>query len=808
MSILSLQAQKHCFIAYVYDAQTKKPMQYVNLWVPSLQTGSVSDENGKFILLTDKPIDSIKISYIGYQTLHVPIKKEIKTNHFYLSKNTSTLPEVRVFAGESPANRLVRLVQKHAKENNPYYYSSYRCKQYSKSFFSSEIVNDSLTEVFFLNNTNDTMGNKELYDVLKNQHFFLAESLIERNYKFPGKKNDLLLASKISGFKDPFFQVVLSQMLSFSFYDEKYILLYGSYINPLSDKNFSHYFFWIEDTAFVGIDTLFTVSFKPYKNKEFHGVTGYMTIHSANWAIQDVVVSPVIDASFLSFVTEQHYDRINGKYWFPTKTNSKLTINNFKVNLMPITCYTSIKNKEINIGLRQRNSQFVSDEIYLDSPETYERKSDSILAKYRDDTISIKDVHTYAFWDTVKKDIDMDKFFFITKTLISGEIPYKWIDFKLDRILKFTGQEIARVGIGIETNDRLSEYFSVGGFLGYGFKDTKCKWGLNGSVLFAKRRKLRLSMAASHDLFKAGSNVDYRTNDEYQFSFSKANNLILVMAGLLKHYDYTKQAEVGFSGLINRWLEAKVSISYTMYNSGYKYAFTPMSSSIKPNFSYTISEVSLFLKISPKSTLYSFGNFDLNQETNRPEVVFRYSRGIKGLLGSNFTYNRFDLIVLQIVNIQSLGDFRYRVKAGFVDNDLPYSSLYSLHGAWLYSDFFDENALATMRVDEFVSDKYVSAQVSQKFPKLYKSEFSIPIPQLLLHGAWGDIRHPEFHQGSDIQIKSMNHGFFEAGLALHNLLQTDIIGIGIGVFYRFGYYAFPKVIDNFSFRLSVRLFGI
>jgi len=804
--ILVSIAQKHCFKAYIYDAESKEALQYVNIWVPSLKTGTVSDENGKFILFSNQVIDSLRISYIGYQTLCISTQLGTNNQRFYLKKQSSVLPEIRIVAGESSANRIVRLVQQHIKENNPYYYPSYTVKQYAKTFFSSEIVNDSLAEIIFLDTINALFGNKELYSMLKRQHFFLSESVMERNYKFQGKKNDRLLASKISGFNDPFFQILFTQMQSFSFYDEKYMLFYNTFKNPLSDKNFSFYFFYLEDTAVIGNDTLFTISFKPLKNKKFEAITGYMVIHSGDWAVEHVVAAPVINTSILSFITEQHYEKIDGKYWFPVLTSSKLNIKTFGSSL-PVTSYTSIKNKEIHIGIPLKNRQFINDEIYIDSPETYKQKSDSILAIYRDAPISPKDEHTYIFWDTVKKDINIDESIFALKTLASGEIPIKWIDFKLDRILKFTGQETARLGIGLETNDHLSKYFLIGGYFGYGFKDNKCKWGLNSGVLLEGKRKLRLSVSAYHDIFKAGSNVEARLNDTYRFSMAKANNIILVINGLLNNYDYVRHADIDFSGIINRWLEGKLIFSYTQHQAAYIYTFTSLKTEITSNFSYSLAEISLLFHIKSTSTLYTFGDLNMHQKTFRPEVSMLYSRGIKGVFGSDFTYNRLDFNIEQTINFRLLGDFHYLIKAGFVDNDLPYSALYSVHGAWLACDVFDANSFATMRIDEFLSDKYVSFQVSQKFPALYKTELSIPIPQLLFHIAWGDLRHPEYHLGNPVNFKQMNHGYFEAGIAVHDILHTDLTGIGIAVFYRFGYYRLPTVIENFSFRITVSIFG-
>jgi len=61
-------------------------------------------------------------------------------------------------------------------------------------------------------------------------------------------------------------------------------------------------------------------------------------------------------------------------------------------------------------------------------------------------------------------------------------------------------------------------------------------------------------------------------------------------------------------------------------------------------------------------------------------------------------------------------------------------------------------------------------------------------PQFALHHAlgYGDMAHKEYHSTS---FKTMDKGFFEGGLVINNLLTSNISGIGIGVFYRYGAYA-------------------
>ena len=69
----SLNAQRYSFTAYVYDAESRQALEYVNIWVPSLHTGTISDKNGKFVLMTTQVVDSLCLSCIGYESIFLRI---------------------------------------------------------------------------------------------------------------------------------------------------------------------------------------------------------------------------------------------------------------------------------------------------------------------------------------------------------------------------------------------------------------------------------------------------------------------------------------------------------------------------------------------------------------------------------------------------------------------------------------------------------------------------------------------------------------------------------------------------------------
>ncbi|MFT6027091.1 MAG: hypothetical protein ACI8P5_001350, partial [Bacteroidia bacterium] len=43
------------------------------------------------------------------------------------------------------------------------------------------------------------------------------------------------------------------------------------------------------------------------------------------------------------------------------------------------------------------------------------------------------------------------------------------------------------------------------------------------------------------------------------------------------------------------------------------------------------------------------------------------------------------------------------------------------------------------------------------------------------------------------------------GLIIDDIIKLNLIGIGGGVFYRYGPYAFSKQIDNLAFKISMKI---
>ncbi|MEY2899489.1 MAG: hypothetical protein RL138_1542, partial [Bacteroidota bacterium] len=75
---LSSFAQKRVISGVVKDAHTEELLPYISVYVPGTEMGTSTDEKGAYILVIDKPADSILFSTVGYTSVKRPIGKELK----------------------------------------------------------------------------------------------------------------------------------------------------------------------------------------------------------------------------------------------------------------------------------------------------------------------------------------------------------------------------------------------------------------------------------------------------------------------------------------------------------------------------------------------------------------------------------------------------------------------------------------------------------------------------------------------------------------------------------------------------------
>ena len=804
----------------VIDAETKEPLAFVNIIQSGTKTGISTDIDGKFTLRSEKPIYSIYLTYVGYYPQQYSIPNgELDKIVIKLHRKTYDLNEVVILPTENPAHRIIDSVLANRYQNDPEKLKSFSYTSYEKTIFTAKldtinrvtfdstgawqrdtILPEPDTSMFMVEDTtiSDSSMN-ELKDFFNKQDIAIMESVVERKFMAPDKNYENVKANRISGFKDPIFVFLVSQIQSTSFYKEFFNILNKSYINPISTGSKNKYIFIIEDTLYTErLDTVFVISYRPRPNTNFDGLEGVLYINSYKWAIQNAIARPARDEG-LSIKIQQMYELIDSIQWFPVQLNTDVIVSNMEIVAgderarLVGTGKSYIRDIVINPDLVRRQLAVLGVDVDPNSNE----KPESYWNAYRVDSLTERDRRTYAFLDSVGKEANFDKMARSFESLMSGRIPWKFIDIDLDRIIKYNDYQGFYLGLGAHTNDKVSRYFKVGGYWGYGFKDKSAKYGGDVSVVLSRRHEVSWGAQYSYDLVESGGVRFFDDNDNYltgenwrNFLVSRMNptkNLSTTLGfRLLRDFKFglgfkviTKEASDGYQYQIATGEGTSVTqdvFQFTQVTAGFRFAF-------REEFIVT------------KRARMSLG-------TKYPVLWLEYTRGIDGFLDGEYGYNRLDAKIVKSFYTKYLGKTTLMLKGGYIDRAIPATDLFNGNGSYRFFTIFADNSFGTMKMNEFLSDRYVALYFTHNFGKLLKRwEKFQPEFVLTTNAAFGWLKYDANHLG--ITYKTMDKGFYESGFLINNLLNLRVYSLGVGASYRWGPYSYPMFKDNIALKVSI-----
>jgi hypothetical protein len=138
--------------------------------------------------------------------------------------------------------------------------------------------------------------------------------------------------------------------------------------------------------------------------------------------------------------------------------------------------------------------------------------------------------------------------------------------------------------------------------------------------------------------------------------------------------------------------------------------------------------------------------------------------------------------------------------------DVPYVKMFNMRGNHTRSlQIVSENAFETMRMNEFAGNAFGAFFLRHNFGNIIMNN-KWSKPELTISHAMGiSWLQNTISRHINLDVVPMNKGYYESGFILDNILKSGQVGIGVGVFYRYGPYTLPKTIENFSFKLSAKI---
>lgn len=784
-----LMAQILSLKGSVIDSVTGEKLPFVTIIINNINTqGANTDSAGNFSVESSKPITSLNFSFVGYKSKRFTFETSDKKYSLLVSLAPEHLElnDVIVLSGENPADRIIKMAVKNRDQNNYGNLNSYAYKAYEKFDVTGipppEGAKDSLR--------------KKLYRFMESNHLLIMESVVERKHLYPNLNKETVIAQKVSGLQSPNFTMLISELQSTNFYEPYIDITTTDFVNPVSPGSWDKYFFNIEDTVYQGKDTVFVISYHPSKGKHFVSLKGILEINTDGYAIQHVTATPSDTALATVFASIEHrYVKVDSVHWFPSMMGVELGFKKFVFNGLRVEMSgkTYIKDPIINPPMSKKDFDGVSIDILDDAAE----KPIEYWEQNRLDTLTRKEVKTYAFIDSIGKKYHLDRKAAWLSAFQDGNFRLPYVSIQIYNTIKFNRPEGIRAGLGLETNSDFSHRYQLGAFAAYGVRDEIWKYGGFARWKLYAPKNIALTFRASID-YEENGGVHFFQQD-YWGSGSGARNYTIT------NFDLVDRKQLEFTARIRKYVNFQLTGYSTLRKVTGDYLFLD-SSTDEPRLidQFHFAGLRAAIRFSYKEKVVE--SFDHYYWVNQgyPILWLQVTQGLKGFLGSDFTYTKYEAMVSQYFNTKSFGVTSITVMSGVVDGTIPSSELFTGRSSYAAFGLYAPLSFQTMRSGEFLDDRYVSIFFKQDFLSniIQWGKFQ-PNFEFVTSVAWGILAHPETHVNTS--IKSMEKGYFESGIKADHLISKKMLGIvrlgvGIGVFYRYGAYAFSNQWDNFAFK--------
>lgn len=790
---VNLKAQMTTF--QLKDFYTQEPIPFAKINLPLGEKPVLADIDGFFSLSLPNSV-SLDTAQIGIRAFGF---RDTTFTYAYLRSNLILLlkpamlqfQEVVILPGENPAHRIMNQVISNRKKNNPTENGSFQYDAYSKFHFTLDP--DALQKLKNLPVDKRDSNDLSMIEFFETRHLFLIESESRRKFSPPARDKEEILAYKVSGFNDPMFSTFAQEMQSFSFYENQFSVLGKNYINPIALGGINRYLFILEDTTLRGKDTVYTISFRPRKGKNFNGLKGQLYINTNGFAIEKVVAEPMEEDQTTSVKIVQEYAFLEDKRWFPIKLNSELRMSGLElsdnVKETAIIGKGSTYLHDIQFDTEFKRSEF-SNGIAVETAADAGTKSDQSWDSLRLFSLSEADQKTYVFIDSLSKANNLDKFLALSKVLASGKIPMGNFNLDLRRLLQYNLYEGYRFGLGLETSEKLMKRVTIGGYGAWATKDKAWKYGAFGEVLLHRKKEIKFRTSFHDDLVERGG-IQWRTPP------SAINSNQVYRQLYVRNFDRQRLAEAQLSGYFFRNIRTTFFGNYQriQFLENYQYA------DLVDQTNFDVSEAGVELSWQMRDRVSMLGNTRVSLGSKYPRIQLRYAKGITGIGEANWSYDRFYAEISQQIPVLALGKFMWMAQVSGNSSDIPlvFNQIVSgTGGNWRLSV---PNTFETILPGTFYSDRQAAVYTRFTFNAI-KSKFKWMKPQIGLHHAIG-IGEMTNRNKHSMAFQTMEKGYCETGIIIDKLLISNFSGFGIGVFMPYGAYAVPQLEKNITMKLSL-----
>lgn len=702
----------------VTDANSGDPLPFVSVLLKGTTTGTTTDFDGNYLVKTQAPVDSIVVSYIGYKTRAKKVVRNASQEiNFQLEEEVTTLQEIVVHAGENPAFAVMRNVIDQKTANDKRSLTAYEYDTYTKV----EIDVDNMSEQFRkrkvvqkITQVLDSVERIAGEDGKPILPLFISESVSKFYYRNnPTLRYEHIQKSKINGvgIQDGTLitQFIGTSFQEYNFYQNWLNIVGKDFVSPLADGWRIYYDFDLTDSLYIGDHFCYRIDFAPRSPQDL-AFTGTLWIAKENWALKqiDAAVGKQANLNFIEKIRiQQELAPTVAGPWVPLKNRvlvdvSELT--NFSAGMLA-KFYTSNQNVVVN---KPYEVSFYEREIVM-AEDARQYEKEEYWDTLRHEPLSPTEKNVYRMIDTLQNIPVVRTYTDLIKIAVNGY--YYTGKFHLGpyiSLFAYNNIEGIRLQGGFKTSIDFSKKWVLGGSVGYGFDDDRIKYSGFVQNILSRDNWTTMSLRVRSDLGRVGID-DESLSDNYLF-------LAAQRFGVFRRGYYFREARFNFQREFFKGFNQRIAFRHMTFDPAFTFGYYSNPDDLASPVLSTFENSELILEARyARDELFILNDNDrLSLGTSRwPVLTLRYTRGFKGVLGSDFDYDKLRMSVYKRIRMGPLGTAYADLAGEYVFNTLPYPLL-SLH-LGNQTPVYAVVTYNLMNYGEFISDRHASLQYRHHF---------------------------------------------------------------------------------------------
>lgn len=777
---------------YVFD-ENDDPVAYANIIFKDSSEGTITNEEGRFYLESDNTWETLIVSFVGYETIEVPLDKKVNYDlKFIIKEDAAALDEVVIVAGkqskkaeENPAIAIMKKVWERRRKNGLSQFKQYAYDRYEKVEFDLNTIDSALI------NGNLFKGMEFVFEQVDTSKVtgktYLPIFINEEVAKVYGdntinKEKVEVIGNKNSGFSNnqSIIAFVKDLYSEYNVYNNYLKFFDKSFVSPISNTGINTYNYVLSDSAYIDNKWCYNIIYYPRRKNELT-FKGDFWVNDSTYALKEINMQASKSANInwvKEIYIEQEFEVMNDSVFLIKRDYfmSDFTFNKKEESRGVYGKRTTLYNNyEFN---KKKDEEFYKKEVFDFDEETYNR-DDAFWAENRMEELSRDERGIYKMLDTLKTVPKFKRLYNYGSILASGYVEIDRWNFDYGPILSTFGYndiEGVRLRTGGRTYFGQNDLWRVQGFLAYGFKDDKFKYGISAKWLLNKRNRLIISAGHRRDIEQIGASLT-TSQDVLGRSLAsnavfttapndKLSNIFLTTAAI--EIEPTQNFIIRVGGDLRRLSSASPTFSLDYVDPD---SPTGVSSEIKQ------FESTLALSYFPGRKMTGYGVERSNANDNYASIFTQLSIGQKNMFNSDFSYTKLQFSYIQPWQLGGFGRLRSTIEVGKTFGEVPLGLLSVVPGNQSYFSIY--KTFSQLDFYEFVTDTYAALFLEHNFNGRLFSR--IPLLRKLdwreivsVRGVWGSLSDENIALSAPANIPLVaptNEIYYEYSFGIGNIFK-------------------------------------